>query len=69
MNNAAELLRKLCVKEYSLVVAINAKPDILARIREVLPEGATLLAAWFMLITLNIIIEMEGAKARMQNQR
>jgi len=44
MNSAAELVRKLGVKENSLVVALNADLDVLARIREGIPHGVGLVA-------------------------
>ena len=37
-----ELMRKLGIKTDSLVVAINANPDILAKIKEGLPDRTTL---------------------------
>ncbi len=43
MDSATELVRKLGVKAHSLVVAINANLEILAKIQECLPEGAILL--------------------------
>jgi len=43
MNSAAELVKKLGVKPESIVVAINANPDILAKIQGKLSKKVTAL--------------------------
>lgn len=56
MNNAEELARKLGIQANSLAVAIGASRDFLSKLREVLPDGASLATELKAGVKANIIL-------------